>query len=105
MSTLDPDARVCACGHTARWHNAIVFGVPPDRSHIERRQGMGECEANKDCECKRFVEDKTDSYVSLRRERDEALKKLEELDTPAPPIIGRVARQAEIAGRLSEDDD
>ena len=27
------------------------------------------------------------------------------LDTPAPPIIGRVARQAEIAGRLSEDDD
>ena len=71
----NPYARVCACGHTAHWHNAIIAGFEPKDA-----QGEGECEANGSCECKRFAEDKTDSYESLRRERDEALTKLEDLE-------------------------
>ena len=90
--SADPHARVCTCGHTAHWHNAILDAseLRINQSDVERQQGMGECEANKDCKCSRFEEDKTDSYESLRRELRLAIEERDQNAEIAEGLAERV---------------
>ena len=78
----DAHARVCTCGHTAHWHNAIASDeterVTTQDTYVVE-SGDGECEANAHCSCRRFVEDKTDNYESLRGERNRARQALADL--------------------------